>query len=297
MSPPPSWFNSRSALWTGLPASDTLASMELEGKVALVTGAARGIGRAIAIGLAHAGCDVAISDIAQSQDGITVYPLGSDAELAVTAGQIRKLGRKTTAVQADVTKADDVEQMMQSIEERLGGLDILVANAGIIMAGPVASMSDEQWKRIFDVNVHGVFQCARAAIPRLAKRGGGRIVNIASVAGKTGRAGLAAYCASKAAVISLTQSMAEELGPMQIAVNAICPGYLKTAMFTQVLNPLLAQMYQVPEDEVFEKFVQRQTFLGRGQTPEDIAQATVYLCRAENVTGITLTVAGGGEVH
>jgi meso-butanediol dehydrogenase/(S,S)-butanediol dehydrogenase/diacetyl reductase len=274
-----------------------LRPMDLEGKVALVTGAARGIGRAIAIGLAHAGCDVAVSDIAQSQDGITVYPLGSDAELAVTAGQIRKLGRKCTAIQADVTKADDVEQMMRSIEERLGGLDILVANAGIIMAGPVASMNDAQWDRIFDVNVKGVFLCARAAIPRLVHRGGGRIVNIASVAGKTGRAGLAAYCASKAAVISLTQSMAEELGPMQIAVNAICPGYLKTAMFTQVLNPLLAQLYQAPEDEVFEKFVQRQTFLGRGQTPEDIAEATVYLCRAENVTGVTLTVAGGGEVH
>jgi NAD(P)-dependent dehydrogenase (short-subunit alcohol dehydrogenase family) len=147
------------------------------------------------------------------------------------------------------------------------------------------------------VNVKGVYLCVQAAIPRLVKRGGGRIVNIASVAGKTGRAGLAAYCASKAAVISLTQSMAEELGPMRIAVNAICPGYLKTAMFTQVLNPLLAQLYHVPEDEVFEKFVQRQTFLGRGQTPEDIAEATVYLCRAENVTGIALTVAGGGEVH
>jgi meso-butanediol dehydrogenase/(S,S)-butanediol dehydrogenase/diacetyl reductase len=271
--------------------------MDLEGKVALVTGAARGIGRAIAIGLAHAGCDVAVADIAQSQDGITVYPLGSDAELAITAGQIRKLGRKCTTIQADVTRATDVEQVLQTVEDRLGGLDVLVANAGIIMAGPVASMSEEQWDRIFAVNVKGVFLCAKAAIPRLAKRGGGRIVNIASVAGKTGRAGLAAYCASKAAVISMTQSMAEELGPMGIAVNAICPGYLKTAMFTQVLNPLLVQLYHVPEDEVFEKFVQRQTFLGRGQTPEDIAEATVYLCRAENVTGITLTVAGGGEVH
>jgi len=271
--------------------------MDLEGKVALVTGAARGIGRAIAIGLAHAGCDVAVSDIAPGQDAITVYPLGSEAELAVTAGQIRRLGRKCTAFQADVTSAADVEAMLQQIEERLGGLDILVANAGIIMAGPIASMSEAQWDRIFAVNVKGVFLCAQAAIPRLAKRGGGRIVNIASVAGKTGRAGLAAYCASKAAVISMTQSMAEELGPAGIAVNAICPGYLKTAMFTQVLNPLLAQLYHAPEEEVFEKFVQRQTFLGRGQSPEDIAEATVYLCRAENVTGITLTVAGGGEVH
>ena len=271
--------------------------MDLEGKVALVTGAARGIGRAIAIGLAHAGCDVAVTDIAQEQSALTVYPLGSEAELAVTAGQVRKLGRKSTAIQADVTGAEDVEAMMATTEERLGGLDILVANAGIIMAGPVASMEEAQWDRIFDVNVKGVFLCARAAVPRITKRGGGRIVNIASVAGKTGRAGLAAYCASKAAVISLTQSLAEELGSANIAVNAICPGYLKTAMFTQVLNPLLARLYDTPEDEVFEKFVQRQTFLGRGQAPEDIAEATVYLCRAENVTGITLTVAGGGEVH
>ena len=264
---------------------------------ALVTGAARGIGRAIAIGLAHAGCDVAVTDIAQEQNALTVYPLGSEAELAVTAGQVRKLGRKSTAIQADVTSAEDVEAMLATTEERLGGLDILVANAGIIMAGPVASMEEAQWDRIFDVNVKGVFLCARAAVPRITKRGGGRIVNIASVAGKTGRAGLAAYCASKAAVISLTQSLAEELGSANIAVNAICPGYLKTAMFTQVLNPLLARLYDTPEDEVFERFVQRQTFLGRGQVPEDIAEATVYLCRAENVTGITLTVAGGGEVH
>ena len=271
--------------------------MELEGKVALVTGAARGIGRAIAIGLAQAGCDVAAADIARSQDGITVYPLGSDAELAVTAGQVRKLGRRCTAIQADVTKPDQVEQMMATIEERLGGLDILVANAGIIMAGPVASMSDSQWDRIFEVNVKGVFLCVRAAIPRLVRRGGGRIVNIASVAGKTGRAGLAAYCASKAAVISLTQSMAEELGPANVSVNAICPGFVKTAMFTQVLNPMLTGLYHVPENEVFEHFAQSQTFLGRGQTPEDIAEAAVYLCRAENVTGITLTVAGGAEVH
>jgi meso-butanediol dehydrogenase/(S,S)-butanediol dehydrogenase/diacetyl reductase len=210
---------------------------------------------------------------------------------------VRKLGRKCTTIQADVTQAEQVDAMMDTITERLGGLDIVVAKAGIIVAGPIASMPDAQWDRVFDVNVKGVFLCVRAAIPRLVARGGGRIVNIASVAGKTGRAGLAAYCASKAAVISLTQSLAEELGPAGIAVNAICPGYLKTAMFTQVLNPLLAKLYHAPEEEVFEKFVQRQTFLGRGQTPEDIAEATVYLCRAENVTGITLTVAGGGEVH
>src|SRR5690606_22864584 len=150
--------------------------------------------------------------------------------------------------------------------------------------------------RIFAVNVKGVFLCARAAIPLLAKRGGGRIVNVASVAGKTGRAGLAAYCASKAAVISLTQALAEELGPMNVAVNALCPGYIQTARWPGVLNPVLASMRGVPEDRVFGDFIQRTTYLKREQTPAEIADAAVYLCRAENVTGTTLTVAGGGEV-
>ena len=114
---------------------------------------------------------------------------------------------------------------------------------------------------------------------------------------KTGRAGLAAYCASKAAVVSFTQALAEELGPANVAVNALCPGYIQTAMWTEVLNPILSGMFGVPPERVFEEFVQRFTYLRREQTPEDIADAAVYLCRAENVTGITLTVAGGGEVH
>jgi meso-butanediol dehydrogenase/(S,S)-butanediol dehydrogenase/diacetyl reductase len=158
-------------------------------------------------------------------------------------------------------------------------------------------MDEAQWDRLFAVNVKGVFLCARAAIPLLVARGGGRIVNIASVAGKTGRAGMVAYCATKAAVISMTQGLAEELGPMNITVNAICPGFVDTAMFTEVISPLLGSLWDMPPREAFERFIQQSTFLRRDQTPEDIAEAAVYLCRADNVTGITLTVAGGGEVH
>src|SRR6266704_7064698 len=247
--------------------------MDLEGKVALVTGAARGLGRA------------------------TAYALASGDDLAATARAIEQRSRRTAAVPADVTSSLDVARLMETVAQRLGGLDILVANAGVIAAAPVAAMDEAQWDRIFAVNVKGVFLCARAAIPLLGLRGGGRIVNVASVAGKTGRGGLAAYCASKAAVISLTQALAEELGPMNIAVNALCPGYIKTAMWTEVLNPVLSALTGVPQDRVFEDFVQRFTDLKREQTPEEIADAAVYLCRAENVTGITLTVAGGGEVH
>ena len=271
--------------------------MELTGKVALVTGAARGIGRAIAIALARAGCDVAVSDVARAEDGVTPYRLASHDDLAATAAAVERAGRRSAAVHADVTVADDVSRLMATVAERLGGLDLLVANAGVIAAAPVAAMDEAAWDRIFDVNVKGVFLCARAAIPLLAQRGNARIVNVASVAGKTGRAGLAAYCASKAAVISLTQSLAEELGPVGVAVNALCPGYIQTAMWTEVLNPVLAGLTGVPPERVFEDFVQRTTYLKREQTPEEIAAAAVYLCRAENVTGITLTVAGGGEVH
>jgi len=266
--------------------------MELQGKVALVTGAARGLGRAIAEALAAAGCRVVVSDLGRSEDGITPYQLASEDDLAMTAAAVRG-----HAVHADVSRPADVARLFATVERDCGGLDILVANAGIIDAAPVATMDERAWDRIFDVNVKGVFLCARAAIPLLEKRGGGRIVNVASVAGKTGRAGLAAYCASKAAVISLTQALAEELGPINVAVNALCPGYIQTAMWTRVLNPVLAAMWGVPEERVFEDFIQRTTFLKREQTPVEIADAAVYLCRAENVTGITLTVAGGGEVH
>lgn len=271
--------------------------MELTGKVALVTGAARGLGRAIAVALARAGCDVVVSDVARSGDGVTPYRLASGDDLATTVAAVEAAGRRSAALTADVTMATDVERVMAGVAARFGGLDVLVANAGIIAAAPVAAMEEAVWDRIFAVNVKGVFLCARAAIPLLAGRGGGRIVNVASIAGKTGRGGLAAYCASKAAVISFTQALAEELGPMNVSVNALCPGYIQTAMWTEVLNPVLAGMTGIPVERVFQDFVQRTTYLKRGQTPEEIADAAVYLCRAENVTGTTLTVAGGGEVH
>lgn len=271
--------------------------MDLDGKVALVTGAGRGLGRAMAVALARAGCHVAVSDIARDRDAATAYRLSSGDDLEATAAAVDAEGRRSLAVPADVTFAADVELLMGTVAERLGGLDVLVANAGIIAAAPVATMDEATWDRVFAVNVKGVFLCARAAIPLLAQRGGGRIVNVASVAGKTGRGGLSAYCASKAAVISFTQSLAEEVGPMNVSVNTLCPGFIRTAMWTEVLNPVLSAMTGLPGEQVFADFIQRATYLKREQTPEEIADAAVYLCRAENVTGITLTVAGGGEVH
>jgi meso-butanediol dehydrogenase/(S,S)-butanediol dehydrogenase/diacetyl reductase len=271
--------------------------MQLSDKIALVTGGARGLGRAIALALAREGCDVVVSDLPPSAQGGAGYAMAGAGELEATAAAVRACGRRSLAVFADVTSADDVERMVTATVEAMGGLDILIANAGIIAAAPVVAMEEEVWDRIFAVNVRGVFLCARAAIPHLVSRGGGRIVNVASVAGKTGRAGLSAYCASKAAVISLSQSLAEELGPAGVAVNTLCPGYIKTAMWTEVLNPMIAAIIGLPVEKVFEEFIERSTYTKREQTPEEIADAAIFLCRAENVTGITLTVAGGGEVH
>lgn len=271
--------------------------MDLAGKIAFVTGAGRGIGRAIAVALAREGCDVMVTDVAQPFDEATSYLLAGSEDLALTAKLVEDQGRRALAEPADVTSAADLARVMAMVEEHFGGLDIVVANAAVIDAAPVVSMDERVWDRIFAVNAKGVFLTARAAIPLLQRRGGGRIVTVASVAGKTGRAGLAAYSASKAAVIGFTQALAEELGPLNIAANALCPGYIRTAMWTKVLIPVLAGMLGVPEDRAFDEFVRRQTFFGREQTPEEVADAAVFLCRAENVTGTTLTVAGGGEVH
>jgi meso-butanediol dehydrogenase / (S,S)-butanediol dehydrogenase / diacetyl reductase len=287
----------RRAAWHRRAFRAKRAAVKLDGRIALVTGAARGLGRAIALALAREGVDVAVSDIGHGQDPAVPYRLSSGDDLAGTVRAVEALGRRSAAITADVAAAPEVSRMTAEVERRFGGLDILIANAGIIAAGPVAQFDEAQWDRVFAVNVKGVFLTCRAAIPLLVRRGEGRIVNVASVAGKTGRGGLAAYCASKAAVISLTQALAEELGPHNVAVNALCPGYIHTAMWSKVLNPLLAAMSGIPEDQVFQQFVQRQTYLRREQTPEEIADGAVYLCRAENVTGTTLTVAGGGEVH
>jgi len=147
------------------------------------------------------------------------------------------------------------------------------------------------------VNLKGVFLCCKAAIPLVGRQGEGRIINISSIAGKRGRAGVGAYCASKFGVIGLTQALAEELGPMNVTVNAICPGFLRTHMWDKVLNAAVAMSLNVDQKQAYDTFVNANTYLKRDQPPEDIGDATVFLCRADNITGVALNVAGGAEVH
>jgi meso-butanediol dehydrogenase/(S,S)-butanediol dehydrogenase/diacetyl reductase len=163
--------------------------------------------------------------------------------------------------------------------------------------GPFEQLTEAQFDRMMAVNVKGVVLVTQAALPELRARGGGAVVNISSISGKTGRAFTAGYAASKFAVVGLTQALAHELGSANIRVNAVCPGLLRTTMWTDGVAPARAASLGVPVSEAFDAFVRQTTPLGREQTPEDIGEAVVYLCRAENVTGVALNVAGGVEMH
>jgi meso-butanediol dehydrogenase/(S,S)-butanediol dehydrogenase/diacetyl reductase len=273
--------------------------MELAGKNAIVTGAARGIGRGIALKLADAGTNVALVDLGNPADPALTYNLAAQTDLMRTVEEVKRREVKAIPVLADVTRWADCQRMAAETTQQLGGIDILVSNAGIIAVGPVAEFSEEQWDRVMAVNAKGPFLCAKASIPYLLKNKEGAIVNTASIAGKQGRGGLSAYCASKFAVIALTQALAEELGPANIRVNAVCPGVLRTAMWTDVLNkvPLPGLLGDTAPEDNLAGISRTLTFLKREQTPEDIGEAVVYLARADNVTGISLNVAGGANVH
>ncbi len=266
----------------------------------IVTGAARGIGRGIAEAFGRAGARVVVGDLGSLGAGAAgdwSYRLASKDDLQQAAEDIRSQGAEALAVEVDVSDADSCRNLVDATREHFSGLDILVNNAGLVRMGAVESYDEEEWDRLFAVNVKGVFLGSRAAIPALREGGGGAIINIASIAGKRGYAGLDAYCASKFAVIGLTQAMAQELGGESIRVNAICPGLLATAMWIDHLSIGISGIVGKPAGrEAFEEYVRRNTPLGREQTPDDVAEAALYLARAENVTGVSLNVAGGTEM-
>jgi len=252
--------------------------MKLEGKTAFVTGGGRGIGRGIALALAREGADVAIADINPG-----------DAETVV--GAIREAGRRAVAVTVDVTRANEVAAMVQATVTAFGKLDIAVNGAGVIGVGQIETLAEAEWDRIMAVNATGVFLCCQAAIPALKRAGGGAIVNIASIAGKRGSANVAAYCASKFAVVGLTSALAKELARDRITVNAICPGIVRTYMW-DVLSEARRGAGETAE-QAFERIVQAMIPQGRPQTPEDMGALAVYLATAPNLTGQAISLDGG----
>ncbi|MBI4830024.1 MAG: SDR family oxidoreductase [Candidatus Lindowbacteria bacterium] len=270
--------------------------MDLKGKCALVTGAARGIGRAIAVALAAEGVSVAVADIGSKGKHAPDYELAKQDELAATAQMVADHGVKSAAIRADVANSAQVTEMVEQAVKSLGGLHILVNNAGIIVAAPVLALEESQWDAVLNVNLKGVFLCCKAVAAHMIDQKLGRIINISSIAGKRGHGGISAYAASKAGVISLTQSLAEELGPFNVTVNAVCPGFVDTAMWSGCLSPGLSALLGVEVEQAFDENVKRNTPLGRPQTPEDVGEGVVFLCKAENITGIALNIAGGAEV-
>ena len=259
--------------------------MELKDSVAIVTGGARGIGRGVAQELARAGANVVIADLPATQE-----------EMERTSALVESEGVQTLLVHCDVRDWSQVSAMAQATLERFDRIDVLVNNAGVIRVAPVAAMSEEDWDLVLDVNLKGTFLCSKAVTPHMMERRSGRIINMSSRAGKRGSAAVAHYCASKFGVIGFTQSLAHELGPFNVTVNAICPGEVDTAMWREVLLPALAGVRGLKPEEAWERFISEGTPLGRPQPVEDIGQAVVFLCRADNITGVALNVTGGSEM-
>jgi len=243
----------------------------LEGKVAFISGAARGIGRAIAIALAEAGADIAIADLHPAPfQGEKYYKLkkrvsGSDEETR-TAQAVRDLQRRSLELELDVADAESVVRAVDRCEQELGPVDILVNNAGIVNnIAPIASMEPDAWDHELRVNLSGAFHCVRAAVPRMADRGWGRVVNIASIAARSPGLGQPAYSASKAGVVAFTQSVAQEFGRAGVTANAVMPGLIAT--------PLVLSMPQKIRDSIAG-----QTPVGRVGEPAEIGSLVAYLC-------------------
>lgn len=244
--------------------------MTLVGKVALVTGGSRGIGRAIALKLAENGADVAIN-----------YA-GNTAAAEEVKAAIEQMGRKALLIQCSVADTDGVQAMVNQVVKELGRLDILVNNAGITRDGLLMRMKEADWDDVMNTNLKGVYNCSKAVMRTMMKQKSGRIVNMASVVGEMGNAGQANYAAAKAGVIGFTKSLAKEVATRGITVNAIAPGFIATDM-TRVLS----------DDQKAE--MARTIPLGRAGQPEDVANAVLFLASegAAYITGQVLNVDGG----
>ena len=244
----------------------------LDGKVALVTGGARGLGKTMATALAQAGADIALSG--RSQDACR------QAAAEITGAT----GRRVGAFSADVTKIGDVEQLANDIDGEFGHVDILVNNAGINIRGPIQQLTEADWDAVVDTNLKGPFLCARAFGPRMVRRGWGRVVNLGSVLGVIGLPGRAPYASSKAGIINLTRVLALEWAGTGVTANALCPGAFGTEMNRSLL-----------EDPVKYKEFVAQIPMGRWGEVEELAGAVVFLASdaSSYVTGTSIFVDGG----
>lgn len=241
----------------------------LEGKTAIVTGASRGLGRSMAIGLAKAGADVVVTDI---------------LDTSKTVNEIKKLNRESFGLKVDVSNKSDVEAMVKNILEKFGNIDILVNNAGILRTGNAEVLDKEDWDKVLKVNLTGQFLCAQAVGRQMIKQKSGSIINIASIAGLGGYASSVPYSASKAGVILMTKTLAVEWGKHNVRVNAICPGVFATDMTDAYLK-----------DKQFKDMIKNNVPLGRHAKPDELVGTVVYLASkaSDYTTGHALVIDGG----
>ena len=242
---------------------------QVEGKIALVTGAARGIGQAIAVSLATEGADLVLCDLQTDW-------------LAETAEKIKTAGRKVTCIAADVSKADDVTAAVKAAVEECGRIDILINNAGITRDNLLIRLSEDHWDQVININLKGTFLFTKAVGKIMMKQRGGAIVNIASVIGLIGNAGQANYAASKAGVIALTKTTAKELGSRGVRTNAVAPGFIRSHMTDELSEEVRqAMLASIPS--------------GQFGTPQDVANVVLFLASdaAGYVNGQTLSICGG----
>jgi NAD(P)-dependent dehydrogenase (short-subunit alcohol dehydrogenase family) len=248
-------------------------SLSLAGRVAIVTGGRRGIGRAIALALAEAGADIALSD-----------RVADDGELDKVAQEVRKSGRRALALQADITQKADVDSLVQKTLAEFGSIDILVNNAATNVRAPLLELNEEGWDRVIDTDLKGYYLCSQAVGRAMVKQKRGNIVNIASTAAMATAPQMGAYCIAKAGVVMLTRILAVELAEHNIRVNAVAPSIVKTK-FSQ---PLWADAKALEE-------IESEIPLGRLAEPEDITGAVVFLASDASayITGHTIVVDGG----
>lgn len=246
----------------------------LKNKIAIVTGAGSGIGRAIALEFAREGAKVVVADY----NGETAQE---------TVEMIKQAGGEAVVSKTDVSQKEQIEAMVKLAVDTFSGLDILVNNAGVALMADLAHTTDEIWQKTIDVDLKGVFLGTKIAAPEIAKRGKGKIINTASIAGKIGFPGITAYCAAKGGVVNMTREIALDLAPKRINVNAIAPGVIKTNMTKDILA-----------DPKQTEGMLAQTPLGRFGEPEDIAHLAVYLASDESdfMTGQIIAIDGGWTI-
>lgn len=246
--------------------------MKLENRIAIVTGAAQGIGRALALGLAGEGAHVVVADIQEDK-------------AIETAAEIQRMGRRSLGLRVDVSVLSDLARMVERTLQEFGRIDILVNNAGIALPTPFLETTEEVWDRIMDINLKAVFFCSQMVARVMVKQGRGKIVNVASTSSFVAGRSEVPYAISKAGVRMLTAAASAELAPYHVNMNAIAPGLIKT--------PLTERYF--PSAEAFEARVRAKIPMGRAGTPQDLVGAVVFLCSdaADYVTGHTLVVDGG----